>query len=99
MDGFPHRVLPAPLALSRGVHQRPYTYKKDQPMTNLNTTTSPAPRYMRPAAASKYLQIGKSTLYAWLATRPDFPKPTKAGARVTLFDVSDLDRFMAACRA
>ena len=59
------------------------------------TTSGAAPRYMRPAATCKHLQISRSTLYLWVANRHDFPKPIKAGPRVTLFDALEIDRFMA----
>ncbi len=51
---------------------------------------------MRPAGLCAHLKIAKSTLYLWLATREGFPKPIRAGARVTLFDVQQVEQFIRA---
>ena len=67
-------------------------------MTNrvaLNT----APRYLRAAGACEYLQIARSTLWHWCKVRADFPKPIKAGPRVTLFDVAAIEKFLSSINA
>lgn len=52
------------------------------------------PRYARAKPASKYFQIGVSTLWQWSKTRDGFPKPFKAGARVTLFDLNAIEAYL-----
>lgn len=59
----------------------------------------PVQKYMRAAGVCKTYQIAKSTLWNWVATREDFPRPIKAGPRVTLFDVQALERFIAGSAA
>lgn len=54
------------------------------------------PRYARARAAASYFQIGKSTLWAWVANRPGFPQPVKAGPKTTLFDLNAIDAFLKA---
>lgn len=44
-------------------------------------------QYARPAEAAKHFGICKTTLWRW-AKRPDFPKPSKVGAKITLFNVT-----------
>ncbi len=55
----------------------------------------PVQKYMRPAGVCETLKISKSTLWYWVATREDFPKPIKAGPRVTLFNVQALEKFIS----
>ena len=62
----------------------------------LTPATLQSPRYLRVGGASKYLQISKSCLWSWCKTRADFPKPIKAGPRVTLFDVDAIEKFLSA---
>jgi predicted DNA-binding transcriptional regulator AlpA len=62
----------------------------------MKTQTSPTatPHYLRASGTCKYFDIGESTLWAWVATRADFPKPIKASIRVTLFDVPAIERYL-----
>lgn len=55
-----------------------------------------APRHARPKDAAQHLGIGLSTLWNWAKHRAGFPKPTKVGERVTLFDLNAIDDFVAA---
>lgn len=52
-------------------------------------------RYVRAKEAAEYLKIAKSTLWHWSKTRTDFPKPIRAGERVTLFDLDAIEAFLA----
>lgn len=52
------------------------------------------PRYARIKEASAHFSISRSTLWHWCKTRPDFPKPIKAGQRVTLFDLNAIDAWL-----
>lgn len=54
------------------------------------------PQYARAKAVCVRFQIAPSTLWHWLKHSPDFPKPTKAGARVTLFDVTAIEAYFKA---
>jgi predicted DNA-binding transcriptional regulator AlpA len=58
-------------------------------------TPSSKPRYARPTATCEYLNIARATLWRWAKDREDFPKPIKAGARVTLFDLNAIDAYLA----
>lgn len=53
-------------------------------------------RLARPTKTAIYLGIGLSTLWAWAAERPNFPKRIKVGERVTLFDLDQIDAFVLA---
>lgn len=59
----------------------------------------PPQKYMRAAGICKTFQIAKSTLWNWVATREDFPKPIKAGPRVTLFDAQAIEKFISGSAA
>ncbi len=54
--------------------------------------------YARPKEACQHLKISPSTLWHWCKTRPDFPKPIKAGQRVTLFDLNAIDAWLQSQR-
>lgn len=53
-----------------------------------------APRFARAKGASNHFQIARSTLWLWVKTRPGFPKPLKAGEKVTLFDLNAIEEFL-----
>lgn len=53
-----------------------------------------APDYRRAREASAFFGIAPSTLWNWVKTREGFPQPLKAGAKVTLFDVAAIDRYL-----
>ena len=59
------------------------------------STPAPVPQYERPRIAAQEIRISLSTLWHWAKTRPDFPKPIKAGERVTLFDVTAIRAWLA----
>ena len=62
----------------------------------MTTIVTRGRRLARPASAATYLGIGISTLWAWSADRPNFPAKIKAGPRVTLFDLDELDAWLTA---
>ncbi len=64
-------------------------------MKTKETPTPAVQRYMRAARVCETYQIAKSTLWHWVATRADFPKPIKAGPRVTLFDAQAIEAFIS----
>ena len=64
----------------------------------MTTTIIRGKRLARPAAAAEYLGIGISTLWAWSADRPNFPAKIKAGPRVTLFNLDELDQWLTAAQ-
>lgn len=55
--------------------------------------TIPA-RYARPKEVCAHLRISASTLWEWSKNRPSFPRPIKAGPRVTLFDITAIEHFI-----
>lgn len=54
----------------------------------------PAQRFARAKGTCQYFQIARSTLWLWVKTRPDFPKPLKASTKVTLFDLRAIEDFL-----
>jgi predicted DNA-binding transcriptional regulator AlpA len=66
----------------------------------MNATANPVPgstqkpQYARAKAACVHFQIARSTLWTWCKTRHGFPKPLKAGQKVTLFDLNAIDAFL-----
>ncbi len=54
------------------------------------------PQYARAKTACAHFQIARSTLWTWCKTRHGFPKPLKAGQKVTLFDINAIDAFLKA---
>ena len=54
----------------------------------------PQPHYERAKATAQHLKISVSTLWHWSKTRHDFPKPVKAGERVTLFDLAAINEYL-----
>lgn len=53
-------------------------------------------RFARAKATCDHFQIARSTLWLWAKTRPGFPKPLKAGEKVTLFDLPAIEEFLRA---
>lgn len=51
------------------------------------------PQYARAKHAADYFKISKSTLWNWVH-RPSFPKPKRASEKVTLFDLTAIERFI-----
>ena len=64
----------------------------------MSTTVTTGKRFARPKQAASYLGIGISTLWAWSADRPNFPAKIKAGPRVTLFNLDELDQWLTAAQ-
>jgi len=52
--------------------------------------------FLRAPAAAKRLAISVPTLWRWCRTNPEFPRPAKLGAGVTVWRITDLDAFAAA---
>ncbi len=57
-------------------------------------STSSTPRYARARQTAEHFAIGESTLWHWLRTREDFPKPTRAGEKTTLFDLTAIEQYL-----
>lgn len=53
-------------------------------------------RFARAKATCEHFQIARSTLWLWVKNRPGFPKPLKAGEKVTLFDLPAIEEFLRA---
>ena len=54
----------------------------------------PEQRFARAKGACQHFQIARSTLWLWVKERPGFPKPLKAGERVTLFDLGAIEEYL-----
>jgi predicted DNA-binding transcriptional regulator AlpA len=57
--------------------------------------TPQAPQYARAKHAAAHFRVSRSTLWTW-CKRPGFPKPKRASAKVTLFDIAAIERFIDA---
>lgn len=55
-------------------------------------------RALRPAQAAKKLGVSLPTLWRYARSNPAFPRPIKLSERVTVFDESELDGFVASRR-
>ena len=51
--------------------------------------------YYRPKELAKYLGMGESTIFKKMKSDPDFPRPTKVSQQVTVWDIRDIDNYMA----
>ncbi len=54
------------------------------------------PNLRRAKPAAQHFDIGVSTLWLWAKSRPGFPKPIRASAGVTLFDVLAIEQYLRA---
>lgn len=52
-------------------------------------------RLTRPKATSVYIGIGLSTLWHYAKTLNSFPQPIKIGPRTTVFDLNQIDAYLA----
>lgn len=52
-------------------------------------------QWVRAKEAARYFSVSRSTIWQW-CHRPGFPKPKRASAKVTLFDVAAIERFIEA---
>lgn len=52
------------------------------------------PQYARPKEVCQHLKIGRSTLWYWIKTQKEFPRPIKAGQRVTLLDINAINAWL-----
>ncbi|MDO8249100.1 MAG: AlpA family phage regulatory protein [Rhodoferax sp.] len=50
--------------------------------------------FLRPAKVAERYGFAKSTLWEWVKTKPNFPKPNRISARCVLFSVAELDAFI-----
>ena len=64
------------------------------PQREVTTSHDTQPHYERAKAAARFLKISETTLWHWAKTRDDFPKPIKAGTRVTLFDLTAIQAWL-----
>jgi prophage regulatory protein len=66
-------------------------------------TTSPnhpAPiTWVSPKWAAEMLDLSEATIWRWLKTRPDFPRPVKLSPGCTRFKLQDLLDFVASMEA
>lgn len=60
--------------------------------------SKPQPQWERARKICEQIKISNSTLWHWAKTRDDFPKPVKAGPRVTLFDLTAINQWLESQR-
>lgn len=53
-------------------------------------------RKARPRVLAEYLEVSIATIWRWASERPDFPRPQKIGPRVTVWDLDEIDAWVAA---
>jgi predicted DNA-binding transcriptional regulator AlpA len=49
----------------------------------------------RPGHPPGLLPVSPATIWRWVRERPDFPKPFKLGAQTTVWNVSEIENFIA----
>ena len=54
---------------------------------------------VRPCEVMKIFGISKSTLWEWVKTKKNFPKPIKISYRVAVFDRKEIEDFIEQYRA
>jgi len=52
-------------------------------------------RNARPTGTAQYLGVSLATLWRWHAERPDFPRSRKIGPRATVWDLNEIDAWLA----
>lgn len=70
--------------------------KSEELATALLSNTLNPKHLERPKQAARHFKIGVSTYWYWVATRPGFPKPIKAGRGVTLVDINATEAYIFA---
>lgn len=68
---------------------------------NVKQVTAPvatALGYFRSKDAAKFLGVSLATLWTWVRTKDDFPRPFKPTESVTLFSVAELDAWVKSSR-
>ena len=71
---------------------------KDNSITNAigdDSLPVSATIWVSPKRAARMFDISEATLYRWLKTRSDFPKPVKLSPGCTRFDLNKLNAFAA----
>lgn len=63
-------------------------------MERKSTLSNPTPQWERAQEVCEQIKISKSTLWHWAKTVDGFPKPVKAGPRVTLFDLAAINQWL-----
>lgn len=53
----------------------------------------PTNKYLNADQVAQRFVISKNSVWRWVRTRPDFPKPIKLGAACTRFKLSDIEAF------
>ncbi len=64
--------------------------------TNKAEESAQRPQFARTEETCRRYKIAPATLWRWIKTRNDFPRPLKAGPRVTLHNLDAIDAFIAA---
>lgn len=60
----------------------------------MNINNSASFRGVRPSEVMKMLGISKSTLWEWVKSKKNFPKPIKISYRVALFNRKEIEDFI-----
>jgi len=53
------------------------------------------PQYLRVNQVAKYLSVSRATIYRWIKSNPNFPRPIQLGKRSTVFDLAEIKQFIA----
>jgi prophage regulatory protein len=80
------------------VDQLPQVADVDPPSPTL-TDHSPAITWVSPKWAAEMLDLSEATIWRWLKTRSDFPRPVKLSPGCTRFRLQDLIDFVDSMEA
>ncbi len=51
-------------------------------------------KYLRVNEVAKFLSVSRATIYRWIHSNSNFPKPIKLGERSTVFDFDEVKTFV-----
>ena len=55
--------------------------------------------YIRVGKLATLLGVSRATIYRWIHSNPNFPKPIKLGEKSTVFDSAEVQKFIDIQRA
>ncbi len=55
-------------------------------------------KYLRVNDVAAFLAVNRSTIYRWIKSNPNFPRPIQLGERSTVFDLDELKEFVSSKR-
>ena len=54
--------------------------------------------FLRPKPSAEFCGIAISTLWEWVSSKPEFPRPIPLSGKCTVFSVAELDAYVKSMR-